>query len=414
MNRLVVIYDAQLPEQDPATPQLAWRLLEDGSWMGPAEQGTITELAAAQTDSHAEIWLALASQEIVLVEGHFSAKERRHLAKLMPYELEDDILGDVDEFHFAYGTIHGDRVAVAYTPLAWLETLLAQFEGADLEVAVCLPLPLLLPFTEQQWSLRWLGGDAPVEVRYRHDLAYSVPLDLLQESLLALLSEQPEGQAPEQVKLFGQNFEDLQTLQDTLPESLQEKATSAQWDQWLSLAVELLPALNLRQQSLGRSLPIARWWQTWRPAAIAAGIALVLFLGSNWAALASLKGQQQRHLAAAESAYRSVVPQGAMVDPEKQLKTQLSRYKSDAGEGDNGVVPLLAKISPTLASNSDIKVLNLHYVEGDMRLNVESSDFRQIDQLRASLENQHLLAELQGTSSVAAGVQARLRIRSIP
>lgn len=414
MNRLVVIYDNQIPGQSPSDPGLTWRLMEDGNWMGSAEAGTIEGLKQAQESSHAEVWLAVSSDDIVMQQAHFDASQRRHLAKLMPYELEEQIIGDVDEFHFAFGAIHNDKVAVAYTPMEWLAQLLELFELADIEVAVCTPLPLLLPWTEGTWSLRWLGGSAPVEVRYAQDLAYTIQLNNLAESLLSLVGDGDGDEIPEQIKLLGQNFEDLQTLQEHLPERLQEHATSAQWDQWLSLNVELLPALNLRQQELGRALPIARWWQTWKPAAIVAGVALAIYLVGNWATLSQLKGEQRQYLAESEQAYRSVMPQGAIVEPEKQLKTQLSRFKTNDSSDGAGAVALLAAVSPILNTNKDLTIRNLHYVEGDMRLNIESPDFQQIDQLRASLEDQSLQAELLGTSSVDDGVQARLRIRSTP
>ncbi|BFM09594.1 type II secretion system protein GspL [Halioxenophilus aromaticivorans] len=414
MNRLVVIYDSHIPGQNPSEPGLTWRLMEDGNWMGQAEAGTLESLKEAQEASHAEVWLAVASDEIVMQQAHFDASQRRHLAKLMPYELEELIIGNVDDFHFAYGSLHADKVAVAYTPMDWLSALLEQFDLADIEVAVCTPLPLLLPWAEGTWSLRWLGGEAPVEVRYAHDLAFTVPLAILADSLLSLVGSSEEDDIPDQIKLLGQNFEDLQTLQEQLPERLQERATSAQWDQWLSLSLDLLPALNLRQQELSRTLPIARWWQTWKPAAIVAGVALGIYLVSNWVTLAQLKGEQREYLAASEQAYRSVVPQGSLVEPERQLASQLSRYKSSSSDDSDGAVALLATVGPVLNINKDLTIRNLHYVDGDMRLNIESPDFQQIDQLRSTLENQRLQAELLGTSSVDDGVQARLRIRSAP
>lgn len=412
MNRLVVIYDSHIPGQNPSDPGLTWRLMEDSNWMGPAEAGTMEGLKQAQLSSHAEVWLAVSSDEIVMQQAFFDASQRRHLAKLMPYEMEEQIIGDVDDFHFAYGALHNDKVAVAYTPIDWLATLLEQFEQAEIEIAVCTPLSLLLPWSEGTWTLRWLGGTALVEVRYASDLAFNVPRRLLADSLLSLIGTGDSDQLPEQIKLLGQNFEDLQTLQEQLPERLQDHATSAQWDQWLSLSIELLPALNLRQQTLGRALPINRWWQTWKPAAMVAGIALIIYLASNWATLSQLRGEQKEYLAASEQAYRTAMPQGSIVEPERQLRAQLSRYKSSNSDSGAGAVALLAAVGPILNTNKELTIRNLHYVEGDMRLNIESPDFQQIDQLRSSLESRSLQAELLGTSSVDEGVQARLRIRN--
>jgi general secretion pathway protein L len=331
----------------------------------------------------------------------------------MPYELEDQILGDVDELHFAYGAQRGDQVSVAYTRLAWLASVLASMEQANLEVAVCLPLALMLPWNENTWTLRWLGEGHQVEIRYLKDLSVTVPVELVADTLQILLQQGLEEQRPQQLKLLAPAFEDLQKMQSWLPEDLAEIATTSQWDEWLSLAIDSLPPLNLRQQSLGRSLPMARWWGLWRPAAIAAGVALVLYLGGNWLQISQLKAEHKRHLAAAEAAYRTAMPQGRVTDPVRQLQSQLSRYVTDTGDSGAGAVGILAKVAPVLNSTEGLQIRTLNYVDGDMRLNIESTNFQQIDRLRGQLEQQQLVAELQGTNSVADGVQARLRVRSV-
>ena len=191
-------------------------------------------------------------------------------------------------------------------------------------------------------------------------------------------------------------------------------ATSQQWDQWLSLSLDTLPPFNLRQQSLGRSLPVQRWWGQWRPVAIAAGIAAALYLGGNWMQTHQLKQEQQALIAETERTYRTVMPRGALADPELQLRNQLAKFKTDTSQTGPGVIAMLAQITPMISEAEDVSVRNMNFVEGDMRLNLESPSFQQIDRLRAELEDQNLVAELLGTSSVPDGVQARLRIRSNP
>lgn len=414
MNRLIVIYDSFLPDQNPLEPTLTWRLAQDGDWMGPETRGTVEQLADAQVEAGAEIWLTLTTPEVVMVNQEFSAKEKRHLTNLMPYELEDQLLGNVEDFHFAYGHIVEDQVTVAYTPIDWLTILIDSIEKAGVEITTCLPLYLLLPWEANQWSIRWLGDDNLAEIHYGKDLGFLIELDLLKDALESLSATLEEKHRPKEIKLFGQTFEDLQVLQNHLPESLQEMATSQQWDQWLSLSLETLPPFNLRQQSLGRSLPVNRWWAQWRPAAIAAGIAAALYLGGNWMQTHQLKQEQQALIAETERTYRTVMPRGALADPELQLRNQLSKFKSNSSGSGPSVVGMLAQITPMITQADEISVRNMNFIEGDMRLNIESPSFQQIDRLRAQLEDQKLAAELLGTSSVPNGVQARLRIRSNP
>ncbi|GAB2198448.1 type II secretion system protein GspL [Sessilibacter sp. MAH4] len=412
MNRIIAIYDSSIAGQNPQSPALTWRLAQDGDWMGPAMQGSATDLSQAQSAANAEVWLALSSCDLVMLAQSFSSKEKRHIANLMPYELEEQIIGNVDNMHFAYGQFENDIVTVAYTPIDPLKTLIDTIESAGAEITVCLPLFLLLPRADKQWAIRWLGDESLVEVRYDKDLGYLIELDMLAASLESLAATFEEAERPTEVKLYGQSFEDLQTLHNHLPNAYQEIATSQQWDQWLSLSMELLPPINLRQYALGRALPVARWWKTWRPAAIAAAIACVLYLGGNWVQIFQLKSEQKAYLAQVEQAYRSAVPQGVMADPERQLRNQLAKFKDNSSAGGLSVTTLLAQITPIIAASENVVVKNINFVEGDMRLTAESSNFQQIDRLRAELEGSQLVAELQGTSSVPNGVQARLRIRS--
>jgi general secretion pathway protein L len=414
MNRLIVIYDSFLPDQNPVEPTLIWRLVQDGNWMGPETRGTLEQLAGAQGEASAEIWLTLSTPDVVMVNQEFSAKEKRHLTNLMPYELEDQLLGNVENFHFAYGHIVEDLVTVAYTPIDWLTTLIESIENEGVEITTCLPLFLLLPWEPNQWAIRWLGEESLVEVHYGKDLGFIIELDLLKDALDSLSATLEENHRPKEIKLFGQSFEDLQSLQNNLPESLQEIATSQQWDQWLSLSLDNLPPFNLRQQSLGRSLPVNRWWKQWRPAAIAAGIAAALYLGGNWIQTHQLRQEQNALIAETERTYRTVMPRGALADPELQLRNQLSKFKSNASNSGPGVVSMLSQITPMITAADEVSVRNMNFIEGDMRLNVESPSFQEIDRLRAQLESQKLVAELLGTSSVPNGVQARLRIRSNP
>ncbi|GLS27112.1 hypothetical protein GCM10007877_28310 [Marinibactrum halimedae] len=378
--------------------------------MGPEVTGDIQELKQAQLQSNAEIWLALSTDQLVMSRTDFNPAEKKHIGKLLPYELEDQILGDVEDFHFAIGKMDESKLNFAYVPKRWITNIIDQFNDAQIEVVVCLPEPLLIPWEEHQWTLRWLGGDSVVEVRYAYDLCFRIHIGLLSSTLNALLDDE-EFSKPNQIKLFAQTFEDLQTLQDALPDALQDIATSQQWDRWLSQSLDKLAPLNLRQQTLARALPVQRWWLQWKPAVIAAGVAAVTYFGVNWVELLQLKYQHERHLAAAEEAYRSVMPKGAMVDPVRQLTTQLEKYRSTDDSGGPSAIHMLSKITPVLSSSEGLLIKNLYFNDGDMRLNVESPSFQNIEKLRSDIEVQSMSAELINTSNNSTGVQARLRIR---
>src|SRR5690606_27557691 len=90
---------------------------------------------------------------VITRELEYNEKEKKHLRNLLPFQLEDNVIGDVDRFHFALGPLNNGKVCVAYMEKAWLETVFEQLKSIAVEVTQCRSAPLALP----------LSASAPVD-----------------------------------------------------------------------------------------------------------------------------------------------------------------------------------------------------------------------------------------------------------
>ena len=116
-----------------------------------ANAGHLSELSEKATNR--EIVVLLPSDQVQLKTVNLPAKWNRKLEQALPYMLEEDVAGDVDDLYIAVGeasTVNEQHVIqVAMTDRAWFEQWLATFSEHNLSVYTILPDALLLPPAEQ-------------------------------------------------------------------------------------------------------------------------------------------------------------------------------------------------------------------------------------------------------------------------
>ena len=170
------------------------------------------------------------------------------------------------------------------------------------------------------------------------------------------------------------------------------------------------PALNLRQGEFARRLPLKRWWQQWRVAAMLFGAALGLHLIATWADYRQLKQENVALRTAVQETYRKAYPRGAIVDPEKQLKRQLSSL-SGSSEA-SGFTSLMERVGGVVASSKGTGIVSINYNDksGEMRLNIVAADYGAVERVRAGINATGLEAIMENSSSQGDKVRARLRV----
>ncbi len=377
--------------------------------------GDIERLAQARDAAGSAIYL-VPSEAITLRDVTFDDSERKLLRQTLPYSLEDDLVDDVDELHFSLGAIEDNQVSVALIKSDLLQQWTEEFSQQEIDIQQFIPELLMLPLAENSWSLliqpqTWL-------LRYGDNKGFTIDASSAGLALQLLLDE--SEQLPESLAVFGAGDNQAAIL-NQLPDLLSGIVEWRDDNYWQMVAAAMTtqnaakssksPLINLLQGDFAPSLPWNKWWKYWRVAAILLLAATVLQLFSGYIRLNALEDVNTDLRVEIERSYRTAVPRGAVLDPEKQLQRQVNALKGQSGAG---FVGLLQNIASVVVATEGLNVQSLNYTEkqSEVRLTVLANNFNDVETMRANLEKQGLEAELTGSSAEGEKTRARLRIRS--
>lgn len=429
---------------DAEQPCYRWFDCESG------EQGSSMLPAMAERWPEARLTLLIPGADCPSRRLAFRLEEKRHLARLIPFELEADLAQDIGGLHVALGmplqgkngqdqtqaasttttTESASEVVVSYMDKRELGTRIMALETAGFDVRHCYAEPLLLPATASSWILRLT--DSQVDIGWGAGAAASIDLSMLTVFLDSLLHAPVAAGAtpPQSLQLQALNNDELELMKAEVSASVlvqtwqPEVVTMRLPDVWVGIcqpdagrsADKVSPAIpDLRQGEFARPV---RWQKIWRPVRlplIATGVAALTF-----AAVTLLETQlnNQRFRALQqdmESAYRNVVPAGVLVDAEQQLRAQLGQLRGDSAGG--SVLALLDLITPQLSENAQVSITRLSYNGsssvaglGELQLSIEAASNTDILQFSEQLNNSGLQARAQNMTQSGNRQQASLII----
>lgn len=400
----------QIHRDDDGLVTWRWRRCSrEGRWLMPAEEGDTEALRSSLPEENLEVCLLLSGTEVVTQQVPYSKSERRHLARLIPYELEDAVTVELEDLHFAIGKPGEDEVPTAYVDREWLSAQVTELEEQGFEVSHCLPEPLLLPRPDIGWTLRL---DDQLQVHYGAGLGFAVEPEMASAALASVAEIQP---TPDCLLLIADDQEQLDRLQNALPESFRSaqeaiEIESRLGDRWDSMALDRYDSLDLRQGDFARQLPINKWWREWRNVAVVASAALFVYVAVSIAQIQVSNGQTAELRQQMNSVFRQVVPQGAIADPEQQLKSKIAGLQN--GSSGASVVEMLAKVGPLIADNKSVNVRRLTYNDrqDEMQVTLEAKSNSEILNLASAINQKGLRAVPQNMSQAGDRQQANMTI----
>lgn len=395
--------------------KLIIRQMADGSyqWQGfdgavPSSisgSGNFDVLLHELGDGKDEAWLLLPGEHFFIKTIPYSDSEKRHLRQAAPYQLEDSLVEDIDNLHFALGAPANGLVGVAACNRGWLLAQLQPFSDAGIELARVAPQGLMLRRNNDGWALRLTGKS--VLAHTGPSESFVMEPDLAVQGLKLLRKRIDAEQIP--VVIAAANQQALDHFSDSLESipGLVIEHVVQPW--WQGIDAGKAPEIDLRQGEFGRRLPVERWWRHWRNVAIFAGITLAVYLVVSAWHYNVLENRNLELREQTEKAFRSVVPRGAIIDPEKQLRGKLKNSRDDSGT--SAAVATLAKIAPVISASDDITLRAIHYSGQEMRISFWADSFNSIEQARAKIAGLGMAVELIQASADGGGHQARLRIK---
>lgn len=141
-----------LLRMDPTASEASWQLIENGQLVGSLHQGA---LADAYRDARgAPVVVLVPTEEVFITSAALPGKNRKKLLKAVPYVVEDQLVDEIDDLHFALSqqAIHGQYLVAA------VENRLMQYwdtalRAAHLHTEVLVPDILALLDASDSWTV---------------------------------------------------------------------------------------------------------------------------------------------------------------------------------------------------------------------------------------------------------------------
>ncbi|MGS2718577.1 type II secretion system protein GspL [Eionea flava] len=442
--------DSDMEDINPfSASQYRWLLSNGDVDLQQAITGSSNELLAwlpsTVAANNTDIVFVIPGAKVAVQQVPYHEREKRHFIKMLPYAVEDSVIDDVDDLHFAVGQKTESQATIAYVNQQWFEQALAFFEANGQSVARSVIDFQCLQRADNTSTL-WFNGDQVIANSHtgsgfstNTSLANNFLRGLLNSSLPNKMTEESKEDSVDKIALSGNpsdndiaynvyvadvepapSIEQAESTPLKTPYSVEQVTRT-----FHTLAPEIhsefhtqLPPLSLnnphminfcsgdyapKKKSSGRGI-------SWSLVGGVGLITILLFFVSNgldiYLTQQKIAAQEQK----IESLVRQVIPEGVIRDPIRSLTNKLDDV-AGSGEQASQVVRMLSNVAPVVQS-LDIELLTINYKhkEKTLRLSVQANTFNIVEQLRESIEAKGLRAELLSSNAIDNKFQARLRI----
>lgn len=350
--------------------------------------------------------------DTLLTQARLPTRNRRKIAQALPYALEEQLLGDPADLHFAYQRHNEDTLAVAVTARermqAWLQTL----HDARLQPTRLCPATLSLPLDVDDWALAFVDGWI-----WLRTAAYSGIVCRTTENgppalvAAALEEARSTAQMPTRLTVFNAPPE---FARDKWASSLELEIVLSEQSLWEARR-SAAPPLDLLQGDFAPARGLRKQLQPLLPAAIIASVWLIgtlAFTVGNWW---QLDHKHRSYQQAMTALFRQAFPDAKVVlDPALQMQRNLATLQvQTGGAGSRDLLPLLAGIAPVMRANPQASLRTLKYEDAKLTLDLRLPDFEALEKIRNAMNgNAKLRAEVLAANSRGSEVEGRLRIES--
>jgi general secretion pathway protein L len=404
------LLEVWLPTAWPETPgHIHWR------WrtaQGALQSGTVDTLEAIPAPARAartRVWTS--PMDTSLLRVTLPTRSRAKIIQALPYALEEQLLDDPENLHFAFQDTGQGDLAVAVTRRERLNAWLAALNGAGIRPISLAPALFALPTVEQAWTVHvrerdvvWRSATFAGGGGWREERCPALLTRALRET-------QGGDQSPGRLLLVDAPVElDAESWGKglTIPVERMEGSVQA--------AQATAPAINLLQGELS---PSGVWFEfeMFKPYLPAAAL-LVLWLVGGWiGGIVEWAGLQREHLSHQSDMKKILLDSfpetRTVLDPPQQMQRALEQLQAQRGAAAaSDFLPLLSHVAPALQRDNRLRLQSLSYADKGIVLSLSAPDEPALETIKKSLTTGRLDVEVQNVNRHGSTVEARIRVRS--
>ena len=359
---------------------------------------------AAVLASAGEIVVLVPAEDVLLIETRVNARSAAQLQQAVPFAVEDQLLGAVEDQHFAIQAGADDKVGVAVVSRARLQTWLDRLAAAGVRADVILPESLALPLSPESATAMVDAGR--VLTRLDRWSSFSCSAE-----------DFPDWLA--QVRASGiERAIDAHDFSHELIAGVKGSFASHQGGLRDPLA---FLARNLRKSPINllsgefvsghRQARGTRWWR--RAAWTAAALLVLAFVHRGLVVHQLAQDAARIETAMSDSLLKTFPDLGAAERsraPQSVMQDRLERLRG--GSETSGFLRLLGQIAPLLGRTTRTQMRGLEFRNGILEVGLRAPDVATLDSMREQFSAiPGLSAEVTASIPADTGVDGRIRIR---
>ena len=136
---------------------------DDYHWISTSEEALKPEtfkgdiealLEYYQSNNTIKTWVYVVSTiDLTCRTVKFSAKEKKHIKKAMPFMLEESLLTEADDLHIVMSPLRDKAVDVVAMDESLIASYVERFSNLGIKITHCLPEAMLLDESNANWQI---------------------------------------------------------------------------------------------------------------------------------------------------------------------------------------------------------------------------------------------------------------------
>jgi general secretion pathway protein L len=384
------------------------RLINDqqAEWISTESNGAqkLHRTAISELPTDCAIILIVKGDTVLCQQVQTPARNAKQLQQAVPYQLEDELAGDIDTLHFAYSRLSSGMVDVLIIEKSMMEGWLASVPAPENVIGI-VPDFLAIAASEKNWGL--LIEKDSIIARNNQGCGFNAEHELG----LEILRQWYEKDQVEGITVW--KTKDAPEL--TLPFPLQSEAQIIQHPmQLFQHDMSTSSFINLRQgefaarEKSGGGFRSAAWL---RVAALFLVFVLISF-GLKLGEYFLLQQKIAKTNQAIEETFRQVFPDvKRIINPRVQMEQRIKALRS-GGSDDPDFLKLLAAFSNAYQHQDKIQPSDIQYRNHFLTIAVHAPSLQTLEALKQRISNQQgASAEISSANNTSTGVDAQLKIQ---
>ena len=401
-NTLELLLPREWPEKNG---MILWRLRGGGSALH-GQVNELNEIPGLSAMTHVQVWTP--PSETLLTHATLPTRSRAKIQQALPYALEEQLVGEPDQLHFAYRILENNNIAVAVTAKERLRAWVSRLADYGLKSSSICPATLALPHDNASWTLVFRETEIWVRTGIASGFAALRRANIPPSQLTMALQEARANQnAPSSLTVLQPPHGFVKNIWST---ALELPVQAQQQDFWTD-AYDVVPAINLLQGSFAPSSQLRELTPALRPAGIMLAIwlagSLCFDLWEYW----QLKHTNENLRQEMTNLFRKSFPDAVIQNPALQMSRLLGEMRNKSGKTSSAdLLPLLGNVAPVIQATDRIKLRGMQYSDSRLTLDVTLPDFQAMESVKNAIIARGIQVEVVGANSTASGIEGRLRL----